>query len=177
MEDNYIKLAKKAVRKAVTGNDINGIQELKGELPQVSKGVFVTLKKNNRELRGCIGTYSPVTETVGDEILRNASSAALEDPRFSPVKPDELDEITLSVDILTEPETCKAEELDPDRYGVIVQKGSRSGLLLPDLDGVDSVEEQVDIAKKKARIPPADENFVIKRFEVERHEGEKPIGN
>ncbi|MBS3740027.1 AmmeMemoRadiSam system protein A [Candidatus Bipolaricaulota bacterium] len=177
MEDNYVKLAKKAVRKAVTGDVVEEIQKLKAELPQVSRGVFVTLKKSNHELRGCIGTYTPVTETVGDEILRNASSAALEDPRFPPVKPVELEEITLSVDILTEPETCKAEDLDPDKYGVIVKKGSRSGLLLPDLDGVDSVEEQIDIAKKKAGIPPVDENFVTKRFEVERHEGEKPIGN
>ncbi len=177
MEDNYVKLAKKAVQKAVTGKDPEGIQELKDSLPEESRGVFVTLKRASGELRGCIGTYSPVTESIGDEIIRNASSAALEDPRFPPVEPDELGELTLSVDVLSQPEVCEKEDLDPKKYGIIVEKGSRSGLLLPDLDGIDSVKEQLEVTKNKAGIPPRDENFVIKRFEVERHEGEMPIGN
>ncbi|MBS3736042.1 MAG: AmmeMemoRadiSam system protein A [Candidatus Bipolaricaulota bacterium] len=177
MEDNYVKLAKKSVQKAVTGKDPGGIQELKESLPDESRGAFVTLKKLNGDLRGCIGTYTPVTESVGKEIIRNASSAALEDPRFSPVKPEELGGLTISVDILSQPEACDREDLNPDKYGIIVEKGARSGLLLPDLEGIDSVEEQLEVTKNKAGIPPRDENFVIKRFEVERHEGETPIDN
>jgi len=177
MEDNHVKLAKKAVQKAVTGKELEGIHELKESLPEEPRGTFVTLRRTSGELRGCIGTYTPVTESLGDEVIRNASSAALEDPRFSPVKPEELDELTLSVDVLSQPEVCEKEDLDPDNYGIILEKGTRSGLLLPDLDGIDSVEEQLKVTKNKAGIPPRDENFVIKRFEVERHEGETPIGN
>lgn len=177
MEDNYVKLAKKSVQKAVTGEDPGGIQELQESLPDESRGTFVTLKKTNGDLRGCIGTYTPVTESIGEEITRNASSAALEDPRFPPVKPDELADLIISVDILTQPEVCDKEDLNPDKYGIIIEKGSRTGLLLPDLDGVDTVEEQLEVTKNKAGIPPGDQNFVIKRFEVERHEGEIPIGN
>jgi hypothetical protein len=176
MEDIHVKLAKKAVQKAVTGQEQEGIQELKESLPGESRGVFVTLKKSGGELRGCIGTYFPVTDTIGEEIVRNASSAALEDPRFSPVKPNELEDLIISVDVLTQPEECDIEDLDPEKYGLILEKGTRSGLLLPDLDGIDSVEQQLEVTKNKAGIPPRDENFVIKRFEVERHEGETPIG-
>ncbi|MCF7890896.1 AmmeMemoRadiSam system protein A [Candidatus Bipolaricaulota bacterium] len=177
MEDNYVKLAKKAVQKAVTGKEPEGIQKLKESLTDEPRGAFVTLKRTGGDLRGCIGTYTPVTESLGEEIMRNASSAALEDPRFPPVKPDELGELTISVDVLSQPEVCDREELDPDKYGIIVEKGKRSGLLLPDLEGIDSVEEQLKVTKNKAGIPPKDDNFVIKRFEVERHEGETPIGN
>lgn len=177
MEDNYVKLAKKAIQKAVTGKEAEGIQKLKESLPDEPRGAFVTLKKTGGELRGCIGTYTPSTDSLGEEIVRNASSAALEDPRFSPVKPEELREIIVSVDVLSQPEVCEKEDLNPDRYGIILEKGTRSGLLLPDLDGIDSVDEQLEVTKNKAGIPPRDENFVIKRFEVERHEGETPIGN
>ncbi|MBS3786664.1 AmmeMemoRadiSam system protein A [Candidatus Bipolaricaulota bacterium] len=177
MEDNYVKLAKKAVQKAVMGENPGGIQSLKESLPDEPRGTFVTLKKTSGELRGCMGTYTPVTESVGEEIIRNASSAALEDPRFPPVKPGELGDLSISVDILFQPEVCDREDLNPDKYGIIVEKGPRSGLLLPDLEGIDSVEEQLEVTKNKAGIPPNDENFVIKRFEVERHEGETPIGN
>ncbi len=176
MEDNYVKLAKKSVQKAVIGEDPGGIQELKKSLPDETRGAFVTLKRTSGDLRGCIGTYTPVTESIGEEIMRNASSAALEDPRFSPVKPGELEELIVSVDVLTQPEVCDKDDLNPDKYGIIVEKGSRSGLLLPDLDGVDTIEEQLKVTKNKAGIPPGDQNFVVKRFEVERHEGETPIG-
>jgi len=175
MEDNYVKLAKKAVIKAVTGEDPGGMQELRNSLPEEERGVFVTLKRENGDLRGCIGTYSPVTESLDEEIIRNASSAALDDPRFSPVNPGELDELTISVDVLSRPEPCEREDLDPERYGIIAKKGTKSGLLLPDLEGVDSVEKQIEVTKKKAGIPPMDENFELERFEVNRHEGEKPI--
>lgn len=177
MEDNYVKLAKKAVREAVTGEESDNISELKNQLPDSPQGVFVTLKRNGQDLRGCIGTYTPATNSLGDEIIRNASSAALKDPRFPPVKEDELHELTISVDVLTEPEPCEIDDLNPDRYGIMIEKEGKSGLLLPDLDGVDSVEKQVEVTKKKAGLPPAADDFELKRFEVERHEGEEPIGN
>jgi len=176
MEDIYVKLAKKAVREAVTGEGNGDDKELKNKLPDPPQGVFVTLKRNGQDLRGCIGTYTPATDSLGDEVIRNASSAALDDPRFPPVREDELKELTVSVDVLTEPEPCEIDDLNPDRYGIMVEKGGKSGLLLPDLDGVDSVEKQVDVTKKKAGLSPADDDFELKRFEVERHEGEQPIG-
>jgi len=175
MEDNYVKLAKLSVRQAVLGKDVDGIGELAEKLPQAPRGVFVTLKKNGN-LRGCIGTYSPSTDSLANEIIQNGSSAALEDPRFPPVNPDELSEITVSVDVLSELEECEINDLDPQKYGILIEKGFKSGLLLPDLEGVDSVDEQIHITKRKAGIPPDDENFTIKRFTVERHQGEKPVG-
>lgn len=177
MEDNYVKLAKKAVRKAVTGEESDDMRKLKNKLPDLPQGVFVTLKRNGQDLRGCIGTYTPATDSLGDEVIRNAASAALDDPRFPPVREDELDELTVSVDVLTEPEPCEIDDLNPEKYGIMVEKGGKSGLLLPDLDGVDSVEKQVEVTKKKAGLSPADDDFELKRFEVERHEGEEPIGN
>lgn len=177
MEDIYVKLAKKAVREAVTGEESDETRELKKKLPDSPQGVFVTLKRYGQELRGCIGTYTPATGSLGDEVVRNASSAALEDPRFPPVKEDELNELTVSVDVLTEPEPCEIDDLNSEKYGIMVEKGGKSGLLLPDLDGVDSVEKQVEVTKKKAGLSATDDDFELKRFEVERHEEEEPIGN
>jgi len=117
-------------------------------------GVFVSLKKNG-ELRGCIGTFAPTRESVAAEIIANAISAAMEDPRFWPVAADELPELIISVDILSAPERVDSlTALDPKRYGVIVKRGRRSGLLLPDLEGVDTIEDQVSIAMSKAGIDP-----------------------
>ncbi|MBS3813181.1 AmmeMemoRadiSam system protein A [Candidatus Bipolaricaulota bacterium] len=177
MEDNYVRLAKLAVRRAVTGGEVDEgeLEELRGALPESPRGVFVTLKKDGM-LRGCIGTYHPSTDSLAGEILRNGSSAALDDPRFPSVSPDELEDISISVDVLSEPEECARDELNPNKYGILLEKGMRSGLLLPDLDGVESVDEQIDITKRKAGIPPGDENYTVKRFTVERHHGEKPVG-
>ena len=106
-------------------------------------------------LRGCIGTFQPTEPTIAQETVRNAISAATCDPRFSCIRPEELDSIEYTVDVLTPPEPVKDQsELDPRRYGVIVQAGGRRGLLLPDLEGVDTVDEQVGIAMQKAGIPP-----------------------
>lgn len=136
---------------------------------------FVTLKKRG-ELRGCIGTLSPTEASLGREIKRNARSAAFEDPRFGPVRVDELDALECSVDILSESEACEPTELDPARYGVIVRAGWRRGVLLPDLAGVDSVGRQVGIALQKAGIGP-DEAFFVERFLVTRcHEGDSADG-
>jgi AMMECR1 domain-containing protein len=110
-----------------------------------------------------------VTVCTGEEIIRNAISAAMHDPRFSPVREDELKTLEYSVDVLSEPEDIGSEsELDPKKYGVIVTKGGRRGLLLPDLDGVDTVSQQISIAKQKAGIGKW-ENVKLSRFTVTRH--------
>lgn len=135
---------------------------------QVRRGCFVTLKKHG-ELRGCIGTTEGWQENLALEIAHNAVAAATEDPRFWPVEPEELPEIRFSVDVLGELEKVKGtEELDPWRYGVVVEARRRRGLLLPHLEGVDTVEEQIGIAKQKAGLAP-DEPAELWRFEVERH--------
>jgi AmmeMemoRadiSam system protein A len=128
---------------------------------------FVTLKKHG-ELRGCIGTLEPAESSLGEEIARNAYSSALRDPRFPPVHEDELDALTVSVDVLAPSESCTVDELDPVRYGVIVRAGFRRGVLLPALEGVDTVAAQVGIALQKAGIP-ADEPFEVERFTVTRY--------
>jgi AmmeMemoRadiSam system protein A len=131
-------------------------------------GVFVSLKIRGM-LRGCIGTFQSSEPNVANEIVRNAISAATDDPRFTAVRPDELASLEYSVDVLTTPEPAKDfTELDPRRYGVIVQAGRRRGLLLPDLEGVDTVEEQVGIAMQKAGIAPGTP-VTLSRFEVKRY--------
>lgn len=131
-------------------------------------GVFVSLKKHG-QLRGCIGTILPTTPSVGAEIVNNAISAGTGDPRFEPVETDELDDLVYSVDVLKAPQAIEsAAELDVKRYGVIVRSGRRSGLLLPNLEGVDTVEEQIAIARQKAGIAP-DEPVRLERFEVIRY--------
>ena len=131
-------------------------------------GVFVSLKKNG-QLRGCIGTILPTQESAAQEIVRNAVSAAVEDPRFPRVTASELAELDVSVDILGAPERIESiAQLDPKKYGVIVQLGRRSGVLLPDLEGVESAMHQVEIACSKAGINPA-EKFTLYRFQVTRH--------
>jgi AmmeMemoRadiSam system protein A len=131
-------------------------------------GAFVSIHEDGR-LRGCIGTISAVQPTLAEEILHNAVSACSEDPRFSPVRPEELDRLEYSVDVLGPAEKISSpQELDVKRYGVIVTNGYRRGLLLPDLDGVDTVEDQIAIAEKKAGISPV-EKVSLERFEVVRH--------
>lgn len=130
-------------------------------------GVFVSLKKQG-ELRGCIGTIDPTEQNAALEIIRNAICAACQDPRFPPVAAEELDAIDYSVDILSAPEPATLEHLDAGRYGVIVKSGLRKGVLLPDLEGVDTPQQQVEIAKRKAGIAEG-EPFELARFEVKRH--------
>ena len=131
-------------------------------------GVFVSLHKHD-DLRGCIGTIEPVRESIAQEVIENAVAAATRDPRFSAVRPDELDFLSYSVDVLGDPEPIDSlAELDPKRYGVIVSCGWKRGLLLPDLEGVDTAAEQVAIAKRKAGIRDG-EPVQLERFEVVRH--------
>ncbi|SHJ28183.1 uncharacterized protein, PH0010 family/AmmeMemoRadiSam system protein A/AmmeMemoRadiSam system protein B [Clostridium cavendishii DSM 21758] len=131
------------------------------------RGVFVSLKKHG-ELRGCIGTILPVTSCIAEEISRNAVSAATADPRFPKLKKEELLDIDISVDVLYEPEECERKDLDPKNYGVIVSTKNRRGLLLPNLEGVTEVENQLNIALEKAGIDIEDD-YKIERFKVERY--------
>ena len=143
-------------------------KNLPDELMNRRAGAFVSLHKDGN-LRGCIGTIMATQNTLAEEILTNAISACSRDPRFSPVTEDELDDLEYSVDVLGEPEQIfDLKALDVRKYGVIVENGTRRGLLLPDLEGVDTVAEQIAIAKRKAGIRP-DEKVALWRFEVIRH--------
>ncbi len=131
-------------------------------------GAFVCLKKRG-ELRGCIGTIEPARDTLLHEVMQNAVSAAVEDPRFYPVRAEELEELEYSVDVLEAPELAASlDELDPKVYGVIVESGRKRGVLLPNLDGVDTVQEQLSIAIRKAGIS-SNEPVIIYKFKVTRH--------
>ncbi len=163
-----VKLANDAIKEYVKNRRISKPPEDLAEEMKGQAGVFVSLKKRG-QLRGCIGTFAPTAKNIAEEVIHNAISAATRDPRFSPVAPSELEEIDYSVDVLSEPEKIAGPEgLDPKRYGVIVKSGMRKGLLLPDIEGVDTVEEQIDIARSKAGIYP-DEDVELYRFEVKRY--------
>ncbi len=167
--DPYVKLAIDTLETYVrTGQKIAVPEDLPAEMYTHRAGVFVSLKKYG-ELRGCIGTIGPTTKNIAIEIIQNAISAGARDPRFLPVEEKELPELVYSVDVLGEPEPIKSkEELDVEKYGVIVRSGYRSGLLLPNLEGVDTVDYQVDIALQKAGIRKG-EPYKMERFEVVRH--------
>ncbi|MFP4697770.1 MAG: AmmeMemoRadiSam system protein A [Eubacteriales bacterium] len=167
--DPYVKLARESLTTYLnTGKRMTLIPDYVTEdMKNKKRGVFVSLKKHG-ELRGCIGTILPTTDSVAEEIIRNSIEAGCHDPRFYEVKEDELLDIDFSVDVLTEPEPTNVSELDPKKYGVIVYNNTRRGLLLPDLEGVNTVEEQLSIALRKAGIEP-DKDYKIKRFEVIRH--------
>jgi hypothetical protein len=131
-------------------------------------GVFVCLKARG-QLRGCIGTTEPARETLAVEIIENAVAAATRDPRFAPVSPDELIELAVTVDVLSEPEpVADHTQLDHRRYGVIVRAGARHGVLLPDIEHINSVREQLTAVRLKAGIDP-DETIELFRFEVARY--------
>lgn len=130
-------------------------------------GAFVSLHRRGM-LRGCIGTIGPTRDTLAEEVAANAVQAAMEDPRFEPLHEAELVDLDVKVDVLHPPETCSLEDLDPSKYGVIVTKGYRRGLLLPDLDGVDDVATQVSIAMQKAGIEPMAQ-CDLQRFKVDRY--------
>ncbi len=163
-----VQHAKNTIETYVTSGDvISPPEELTPEMQQKA-GVFVSLHKFG-ELRGCIGTFEPTKPNVAEEIISNAISSATRDPRFPPVATEELGDLEYSVDVLTKPKPIKnKKELDPRKYGVIVECGFRKGLLLPDLDGVDTVDQQVDICCQKAGILPS-EPMNLYRFEVMRY--------
>lgn len=166
----YVNLAYMALEHAVLyTRELPVPSGLPKEMHTERAGVFVSLHKHG-ELRGCIGTIASTTNSVAEEIIRNALNAGLYDPRFSAVTKDELPHLSVKVDVLKEPEAISSvAELDVKRYGVIVSSGQKRGLLLPNLDGIDSVEMQFTIARQKAGIASG-ENVALERFEVVRHE-------
>lgn len=168
-EDEYTALARKTLETYVrSGKVIEPPQDLPDEMLTKKAGTFVSIKKDGR-LRGCIGTIHPARRNIAEEIIHNAISSGTQDSRFEPVEESELDSLVYSVDVLKEPEPISSmEELDVKRYGVIVRCGMRSGLLLPNLEGVDTPEQQVSIALQKAGIRK-DEKYTMERFEVVRH--------
>ncbi|MGE4548121.1 MAG: AmmeMemoRadiSam system protein A [Intestinibacillus sp.] len=168
-EDAYVRLARHSLETYVrTGARAAVPMNLPAPLREERAGVFVSLKKDG-ELRGCIGTIAPAAGSIAEEIVHNAVSAGCEDPRFPRVREDELPALVYSVDVLAPPEPIDSpDELDVRRYGVIVASGRRRGLLLPNLAGVDTVAQQIDIARQKAGIGP-DESYTLERFEVVRH--------
>jgi len=161
------RLAKKTVEAYIKEGRVFKPQRLTLRMKERA-GVFVSIHKLG-ELRGCIGTIEPQRGNVAEEIILNAISSATRDPRFLPITPYELKDLDYSVDVLTTPEPVKSKnQLDPRRYGVIVEAGWRKGLLLPDLKGVDTVEEQLNICRQKAGIAP-NEPVKLYRFEVKRY--------
>lgn len=170
MSDAYTDLARKTLENYVKTGSLPAVDKgkLPPELTKTRAGAFVSLKKHG-QLRGCIGTICAVQPDLASEIMMNAVSAGTGDPRFPSVRPDELDDLVYSVDVLGEPEQVYSlDDLDVKKYGVIVSNGPRRGLLLPDLEGVDTPEQQVSIAMQKGGIRP-DEPISLERFEVIRH--------
>ena len=167
-EHPFVELARKTIEDYVKRGITVKPPEAPSQEMQGRAGVFVSLHRRG-QLRGCIGTIEPVRSNVAEEIIANAICAATRDPRFSPLRPDELSDLEISVDVLGEPEPVSSiEELDPRNYGVIVEREHRRGLLLPDLPGVDTPEQQVDIALRKAWIG-TDERYKMYRFRVVRY--------
>lgn len=168
-EDEYVKLARQAIETYVRTGKILPLPEgLPEQLYQDRAGAFVSVKEDGR-LRGCIGTIQASRACLAEEIIHNAVSACSHDPRFSPIEGKELKRLVISVDVLGEAKKIDSpDQLDVRQYGVIVTNGARRGLLLPNLDGVDRVEQQIAIAKQKAGIGD-EEDVELERFEVTRH--------
>ena len=169
-EDEYVQLARQTIESYIRDGKKPDIPKgLPDEMMSAKAGVFVSIHKEGR-LRGCIGTIAPVYGSIAREIIENAVSASTKDPRFNPIKPDELGALEINVDVLSEAEDIASkEELDVKKYGVIVTKGYNRGLLLPNLDGVDTVDEQVSIALRKAGLSENEKGYSLQRFEVVRH--------
>ena len=167
--DAYVKLARDTIEYYVRNHKVIKIPEdLPEEMMHEKSGTFVSVHEHDR-LRGCIGTFLPTWDCIAKEIIQNAISAVSTDPRFDPVEEDELKWLDINVDVLSTPEQIESkDDLDVKKYGVIVQCGNKRGLLLPDLDGVDTVEQQLSIAMRKGNIAPGSK-VDLYRFEVVRH--------
>lgn len=170
MSDKYVELAKMTIENYVrTGKVIDVPEDLPYEMLKEQAGTFVSLHRQGR-LRGCIGTIQATQPNIAKEIISNAISASTRDPRFHPLREEELGDLEISVDVLGQAERVGSLlELDVKRYGVIVTKGYRRGLLLPDLEGVDTPAQQVGIALMKAGLAEDETDFILERFEVIRH--------
>lgn len=172
--NHYISLAKLAVENYINENKIiEPPKDLPKEMLKEKAGTFVTIEKNG-ELRGCIGTYLPTKENIAREIIQNAVAAATEDYRFGQIKKEELSSLSYTVYLLDQPELVKdIKELNPKKYGIIIRtvgQLAKSALLLPDLEGVNTIEEQLGITCQKGDIDPAKEKLIIYRFTVKKYE-------
>ncbi len=183
----YVLLVKEALENYIKeGKIITPANDLPKEFFQRKAGVFVTIKKNNK-LRGCIGTYLPTKKNIAEEIIHNAIAAAAEDYRFGPIQPAELPLLSYEVSILSEPKSVKdIKELNPKKFGIIVKSQGfsspdvifnpaptpyqKTGLLLPDLEGINTIDKQVSIVCQKAGINPKTEKISIYKFTVEKYE-------
>lgn len=169
--DEFVKLAKDTVERFISGEARMAIPEnLPAEFYSRRAGVFVTIRQN-KDLRGCIGTFLPTKKNIAEEIVSNAIAACSRDNRFEPVSRDELMELSYEVSILSEPRQLKnLEKHDPKRHGLIVKcADGRCGLLLPDLEGVETTEHQIMICCQKGGIDPDFDQFEKWEFEVEKH--------
>lgn len=167
-ESRFVSLARNAMTHYLNDTEIIFDDRLTHEMLDVRAGTFVSIKKNGA-LRGCMGTIGPTEDSIAMEIVANAIKAAFEDPRFPPVTLDELDDLVISVDVIQAPEMISdACDLDPKKYGLIVTSGHKRGVLLPDLESIDTVDEQIRIACQKGSIKPTDK-VSLERFEVSRY--------
>jgi len=164
------ELAHQSISYFLKNNSILPTPENIDDFYKQKAACFVSLHtKSNNELRGCIGTLKPQHLNLAEEIIYNALSAAFDDPRFPPLEEKELGDINFSVDILSTPEQIQSpNELDPKKYGVIISFGRKNGVLLPDLEGVDTIEEQLSIAAEKGGIDLEEDEYKLERFEVKR---------
>jgi len=168
--DPFVTLARRAIESYVATGSCDVPEALMGAIPPGRAGAFVSIHSADGDLRGCIGTITPACATLAEEIVQNAIWACSRDHRFSPVREDELSGLNVKVDVLSVPEDVKsADDLDPSKYGAIVSASSgRRGLLLPALDGVTTVEQQIRICRQKGGIGQ-NEPVTLQRFTVERH--------
>lgn len=144
--------------------------ELLERLKNQRTGVFVSIVKNNRP-RGSMGTINPVADNIAEEIIRNSIEASMYDPQFVPVRPEEIDELNFEVNVLDPPERVDdISELDPEKYGVIVEQGLKRGVVLPGIREIKTAEEQLELAKERAGINEITDSWdpmLISRFTVE----------
>jgi AmmeMemoRadiSam system protein A len=168
--DPLVRLAREAVESYVRDRVVVKPEPIPDLEPRRA-GVFVSLHLGDGSLRGCIGTTQPTRATIEDEIVANAISAATQDPRFHALTPDELADLDISVDVLQAAEPVAGiAELNPKEYGIIVRAADgRQALLLPDLEGVDTAEQQLRITCRKGGIDPDCDRYSCARFRVERH--------
>jgi len=171
--DEYVKLAKETVKTYLKTREILEIpSNLSKKMLRERAGVFVSIHTKSGELRGCIGTFLPTQKNLAQEIIRNALAAAFDDPRFPPITEKELKDLVFSVDVLSQPKKLDARSfnLNPKQYGLIVSTlDGRRSLLLPDIPGVETTEQQIAICRQKAGISP-EERIELQTFTVERHE-------
>ena len=170
---SIVELARKTIEEYIKNEkipEVVPVSQLKEEVP-TSAGVFVSIKKHGN-LRGCIGTFLPTRSNIVEEVIANAIAASTRDPRFPAIEENEIKDLSISVDVLSEPQVVENNDiswLDPKKYGIILECQGKRGLLLPNLDGVDTVEAQITITRQKAWITEPLEECKISRFQVERY--------